>query len=392
MPDLPVKIHVFDVGQGSSVLVESPSMDGASPKYGIIDCYTQFKGIDPKVLVYLKEQVANRLEFVIITHPDKDHFWGLSSVLEYFTTGGRSVGRLIEGPLTLKSKAFSLLNFAKSSPRYGAEVNELAKINSFYEKIERYETFNSCKGNTLDIIPEIGCDMRVVFPTTEICNDLEKKLAASFGGSFIAGAKQPKQDFNSTCMAFSVKYGSARFLVTGDVCEPSWNTQYESSDLPSDIATVVHHGGSGNPAKLWKKISRARPSKTVAVVSCGSGNNYGHPSAHTLNNVLASHCALFCTEKGNLCKDLDDPSDQALPRVLETVTDKFKGTISRLGGRSLKCSGDLSFELYPTGKVAVTDRERPDAECLYATINGFHNAYDIPLGRKILKKAKTRAK
>jgi hypothetical protein len=92
---------------------------------------------------------------------------------------------------------------------------------------------------------------------------------------------------------------------------------------------------------------------------------------------------LFCTEKGNPCKDLDDPADKSIERVAKTLTDKFLGTVSKLGGKPCQCSGDMVFELYASGEIKLIKRESP-AECVYSAVHHFKNEYTVPLGRSIV--------
>src|SRR5690625_753507 len=61
-----MKVHIIDVGQGDSILIETPNekyilIDGGRPEYGT------------KVLSYLEEQKVKKLDLVIATHPDYDH-------------------------------------------------------------------------------------------------------------------------------------------------------------------------------------------------------------------------------------------------------------------------------------------------------------------------------
>jgi len=54
---------------------------------------TKIDGTHDRFFHFLKRRSVKRLEYVVLTHPDIDHFLGMVDVLRYFTSDGRSVGR-----------------------------------------------------------------------------------------------------------------------------------------------------------------------------------------------------------------------------------------------------------------------------------------------------------
>src|SRR5699024_12311007 len=74
LPD-EMKVHFIDVGQGDSILIETPEgknilIDGGRPEYG------------EKVVSYLGEQKIKTLDMIMATHPDSDHIGGLAAVMK----------------------------------------------------------------------------------------------------------------------------------------------------------------------------------------------------------------------------------------------------------------------------------------------------------------------
>src|SRR5699024_3951709 len=68
-------VHFIDVGQGDSILIETPSeksilIDGGPPEAG------------QKVIAYLNEKDIDQLDLLIVTHPDIDHIGGLLDVMQ----------------------------------------------------------------------------------------------------------------------------------------------------------------------------------------------------------------------------------------------------------------------------------------------------------------------
>lgn len=82
-------------------------------------------------------------------------------------------------------------------------------------------------------------------------------------------------------------------LVTGDVeTEAQRAIISQASDPePVDVVTVPHHGSS----KLDPEFAR-RFSPTVALVSVGEDNEYGHPSDHALTAYESAGATLFRTD------------------------------------------------------------------------------------------------
>ena len=75
------KITFIDVGQGDSILLETPSK-----KNFLFDAGNGGKKNDAgnKIIPFLRQSGINSLDAVIITHPDADHFGGLSKLIEDF--------------------------------------------------------------------------------------------------------------------------------------------------------------------------------------------------------------------------------------------------------------------------------------------------------------------
>ena len=77
-----MKIRVFYVGRGCSVLIEL----GAG-RFGIVDCYRGDRGGHPLLQHLLGLSVpCERIEFLVLTHPHEDHFVGVASLLKAFGT------------------------------------------------------------------------------------------------------------------------------------------------------------------------------------------------------------------------------------------------------------------------------------------------------------------
>lgn len=64
----------------------------------LIDCHLpKSDGTFDRFLRFLSDLRVNRLDWVLLTHPDTDHFLGMKDVLDHFTSGGRSLGWWLHG-------------------------------------------------------------------------------------------------------------------------------------------------------------------------------------------------------------------------------------------------------------------------------------------------------
>jgi competence protein ComEC len=77
-------VSVLDVGQGSSTLLEFPSgfkalIDGGGSSY-------LSTGVGERVIApYLWKKGISKIDAIIVTHPDSDHYNGLSFIIEHFS-------------------------------------------------------------------------------------------------------------------------------------------------------------------------------------------------------------------------------------------------------------------------------------------------------------------
>ena len=101
-------------------------------------------------------------------------------------------------------------------------------------------------------------------------------------------AEESGEDANAISMVLEVRYGAAAALFTGDLpadCEPD--------SLPDiDLLKVAHHGSAGSTSSVF--LAQTAPS--VAVISVGEGNPYGHPAEETLERLESAGVAVFRTD------------------------------------------------------------------------------------------------
>ncbi|MBI3074217.1 MAG: MBL fold metallo-hydrolase [Deltaproteobacteria bacterium] len=229
-------VTFFDVGQGDSALVQTPSgktilIDGGPPEAG------------PVLVEKLKAMGIEALDLVIASHPHADHIGGLVDVVRAF-----------------KVRAFLDSGVAHTTPTfrdYLAEVERQKEKNGAKFWVAR-------KGRTIRL-DEGAVVVEVLAP--------EEPLL--FG---------TRSDVNSNSVVVRLTYESAAFLFTGDAEAGTEERLVKQSDkLRVSVLKVAHHGSRHSTTPEF--LRAVQPD--AAVISCGRGNSYGHPKPKTLKALEA---------------------------------------------------------------------------------------------------------
>ena len=225
-PDGLLHVQFFDVGQGDSALITTPSgrrvlVDGGPDWDSAIDS-----------LADAASSSGRTLDLVVLTHLDADHSRGLLNVLERYRIGG-----VLEGK---ESRAASMY------AQWQAELRrqEITPINVY----QGYE-----------IVLGGGVTLEVLNP----------RAAAG------AAETAREADSNNDGVVVRLTYGSVSFLLTADIESATERRLVNGPDiLASDVLKVAHHGSSTSSTEEF--LAAVAPA--AAVVSAGQDNPFGHPS------------------------------------------------------------------------------------------------------------------
>jgi competence protein ComEC len=99
---------------------------------------------------------------------------------------------------------------------------------------------------------------------------------------------------NDRSLVFTVGPARAGLLLTGDL-EAEGEQQLPEALFGEGIAAlkVAHHGGNTGTKAAF--LDGLRP--TLAIVSCGRGNRYGHPHLDTLQRLGEVEARIFRTDR-----------------------------------------------------------------------------------------------
>jgi competence protein ComEC len=226
-------VHFIDVGQGDSILIESPSknvlIDGGSRDSGVLE--------------YLQENDIVHLDLVIGTHPHDDHIGGLTAVL-----GSIPVTEIYDPGIPYTTKTFE---------DYMSVIDE---------KNIKFTTARAGMGYDLGG----GSVMEIINP-----------------------AKISDISINNASIVVRITYGSVSFLLTGDAGPEAESSIIQRGyDLKSDILKAGHHGSNNSSKRYF--LDAVDPE--TAIISCGRDNPYGYPHDETLQRLTESDIDIYRTD------------------------------------------------------------------------------------------------
>jgi competence protein ComEC len=256
-PDGSIHVIVLDVGQGDSILLE-----GDRGSRILVD-----GGPDANVLMTALDRYVpswdRHLDAIVLTHPHDDHAAGLVAVVERYR-----VGRAFES------------GWPATTPVYEAWKAALSSTGLRAERLSAGQTLR------LD-----DATLEVLWPDDGTARP----------GGLDAGAADNRKA-NDASIVLLGDYEGRRFLLTGDI-EDDVDPILLARGLPGvDMLKVAHHGSA--TASSDDLLAAVHPS--VAVVSVGANNRYGHPNAGTMARIRAhSQSALRTDQAGTVETTLD---------------------------------------------------------------------------------------
>ncbi|MGG2072360.1 MBL fold metallo-hydrolase [Lysinibacillus irui] len=227
-----MRVHFIDVGQGDSILIESPNGKTMLVDGGV-------KGAGPQVVSYLRELGVSKLDIVVATHPDADHIGGLIPVLNSMT------------------------------------------IEQFYDsgKVHTSQTFEEM----LTLIDEKNIPYDVPTPGDNIKFDEDVTVK-------VLNANEQASDNNDASIVLKIVYGNVSFLLTGDagIALEKEMMQY---DVSATVLKAGHHGSNTSSSEDF--IRAVKPE--VTILSYGKDNKYGHPHAEVVDGLKEIGSKIYAT-------------------------------------------------------------------------------------------------
>ncbi len=234
----PLSVHYIDVGQGDSILIKAEGLNV------LIDAGERGNG--DKIVSYLTSQGIKRLDYVIATHPHSDHIGSMSEVLEEI-------------------------------PAANIIIPELTRESTPTTRV--YEDFLKAAGDA-------GAKVIAARPG--------ETYAGRQAVLTILGPCRQNDDLNNMSVVARLDFGSTSFLFTGDAETPAESAMLEQGmDVHADVLKIGHHGSDTSTGTDF--LARVQPA--FCVISCGKGNDYGHPHEETLEKLERRGITPFRTDQ-----------------------------------------------------------------------------------------------
>lgn len=216
----------LDVDQADCELIFLP--DG---KILLIDAGN--RGDGEEIVAYLKGKNISKIDYVVATHPHADHIGGMSDVIDSFEIGKIFVPRVASSDVPT-TKTYE--DFLTSVQNKGLKLSAAKAGTTLFE-------------------------------------------GADYKADCFAPCSEDYKELNDYSVVIKLSYGIHSFLFTGDAESLSENEMLNAGyNLNSDVIKLGHHGSHSSSSEEFLKAVSPR----YAVISCGEGNDYGHPHDETL--------------------------------------------------------------------------------------------------------------
>ncbi len=262
-----IKAHFIDVGQGDCEFIELPNGQTL-----LIDAGNSHNGNG--IISYISNLGYSKIDYVVATHPHADHIGGMAQVLNYFQIG----------KMYMPNKAHTSKTFE----------------------------------NMVDAIENNGIELHTAKNGVNILNEntLAIDILAPFGES--------QSNLNNYSAVVKITFGKTAFLFTGDA-EQQIESRLLGSNIDADVLKVGHHGSDTASTRAF--IKEVTP--TVSVISCGEGNQYGHPHSEALAILNEYNSQIYRTDEvGTIIVTADSNKQISVDKKASTIKENAPPTQS----------------------------------------------------------------
>lgn len=245
-------LYVFDVGQGDSILLHNGEYNV------LIDAGPNSS--EDKLIGELDELGLERLDCLVLTHPHEDHIGGADKVIENY-------------------KIDTLL---------------------MPDTISSSRTFESVLDAAEDAELEITVPRRG-----------DKFSLGDLYFTVLAPDEGIQNETNDYSIVLKVEHGDCTFILTGDAeasSEAEMLDFFGADALKCDFLKSGHHGSSTSSSREF--IHALSPS--IAAISCGAGNSYGHPHEKVTKLYREEGITIYRTDTDGTLTFVSDGSSVVL--------------------------------------------------------------------------------
>lgn len=234
------EIHLFDVGQGSSVLLIAK--DGSN----ILIDTGRYDDSEKKIISYLDKEIGlgGTIDLLIFSHNDSDHIGHGDLVLEYFDV-----------------EEVWMNGLDHTTNVYADLLDSLLASDVEYQEPKAGETFARESFELQVLHPEVG---------------------------------STRKDHNDESLVVRIAFDDISLMTSGDASILRENEIVErAGNLQSDILILGHHGADNSTGDQW--IAAVDPA--MAFYQAGEDNIYDHPGNETIQRLQEAEIPVYGTKE-----------------------------------------------------------------------------------------------
>ena len=280
-------VTAIDVGQADALLVQTPAghaylVDaGGKLERGALGGASSAEDVGTRTVVpFLVRSGIQPLDAILLSHPHGDHAGGVAPVL----------------------RALGANAFADSGQTYDGHAYRDALATAATRGVPMLEPRGGDVWRTND-----GVTFRFYGPTLP----------------YITGSRS---DINSNSLVFRLEFGRTRMLFTGDAgADTEQRLLASRADIRAEVLKVGHHGSAyGTTSEFVRAVA-----PSVAIVSVGRHNLFGHPAAATLDTLSAYGARIYRTDTMGAISLRSDGATIAVEPFLTSTFDDRRGGLQR---------------------------------------------------------------
>ncbi len=284
------KVHFIDVGQGDAILCQFS--DGVDVLIDAGSNSPDLETIRTELISYLfSVGVTDTIEYVIVTHPDTDHYNMLTAVMDSFT-----IETVYYNDVNKNS------TYSKFIDRIAEEVDDANNI-GFDADGQTYE----------NVISGVGYSFDIIAPGYDRFQDAEADYDA--------------YESNGMSPFVLLEVAGKKVLFTGDATyetEEWLLTSLGTTAYDVDVLKVGHHGSDSSTTQAF--LDKITPE--YAVISSDDGTKHGHPTPLIMNRLFDEGIVTYRTNRhGNIVLHVDVDGDFAFGVEKEVPVDNNKNGI-----------------------------------------------------------------
>lgn len=264
-------VHFVDVGQGDCTIILLP--DG---KVVMID--TGPASSRNNLSKYLSSMTFTTIDYLILTHPDEDHIGNACMIYDRYEVLHSYV------------------------PKVSSNYMESRGLNESNFKVVTSNVWS----NTTQSMYNENCEITYNFRDVKIYDETS---IYGYSIDFFTPLEDRQSTNNDYSPIILVNLQNTKYLFTGDAStekEEEFLTEYSplvsSGYFDVDVLQVGHHGSKYSSSTDFLNAVTAE----IAVISCGSGNKYGHPHSEAVTRLTSCGCQIRRTdEEGSIVMTAD---------------------------------------------------------------------------------------